>query len=179
MSLRSASRCAAGVSPAAGTDAIELLGSPSSRFAKIMLPRLGMQLWDTFVTHAKQHYWQVYRSVFTPPSLVLECSGTVDITPCPHALSVSTCAHQTRTACLGSCTSTTSGKSARRAKCGLGTCPRSRARGMMAAIAKTFSHTLFGVWNGVGPCCMRFRCSMRRVRGEWLPYASHTFCHTE
>ena len=92
------SRCAAGVSPAAGTDAIELLGSPSSPFAKIMLPRLGMQLWDTFVTHAKQHYWQVYRSVFTPPSLVLECSGTVDITPCPHALSISTCAHQTRTA---------------------------------------------------------------------------------
>ena len=57
-----------------------------------MLPRPGMQLWDTFVTHAKQHYWQVYRSVFTPPSLVLECSGTVDITPCPHALRINLCA---------------------------------------------------------------------------------------
>ena len=70
----------------------------------------------------------------------LSCSSA----PEPSALlarmpSVSTCARQTRTACLDSCTLTMSEKSARRAACGLRTCPRSRALGMMEAIAKTFA----------------------------------------
>ena len=36
------------------------VGSPGSRLAKIMRPRLGKLLRDEFVSHATQHYWEKY-----------------------------------------------------------------------------------------------------------------------
>ena len=93
--------------------------------------------------------------------------------------SVSTCARQTRTACLGSCTSTTSGKSARRAACGLRTCPRSRARGMMAAIAKIFATPCLVCGMGWALAACGSNAAQDACEASGYRNASHTICHTD
>ena len=154
------------------------VGSPSSRLAKIMLPHLGRHLWNTFVTHAKQHYWQAYESMFTPPSLVLECAGAVDGTPCPHAFRIDLCASDAHRM-SGFLHLDHERKVRETCRVWLENLPPQPRTWHDGSDCEDLCHALFGVRDGAGPRCMRFRCSARRVLGGWLPYAAHTFCHTE
>ena len=144
------------------------VGSPGSRLAKIMLPRLGRHLWNSFVAHAKQHYWQAYESVFTPPSLVLECAGAVDGTPCPHALRIDLCASDAHRM-SGLLHLDHERKVRETCRVWLENLPPQPRTWHDGSDREDLCHALLGVWNGVGPCCMRFRCSARRMRGGWLP----------
>jgi hypothetical protein len=142
-----------------------------------MLPRLGKQLWDTFVTHAKQHYWQAYRSVFTPPSLVLECSGTVDGTPCPHALRIDLGAPDAH--CMSGLLHLDHERKVHEiCRVWLENLPQSRARGMMAVAAKTFATLCLVCGTGwaldaSGSDAAHDACAVSGYRTLRIPYVTH------
>ena len=165
------------------------VGSPGSRLAKIMLPRMGKRLWDEFISHATQHYWEKYLRVFMPPSLVLACSGKLDGSPCPHAFRIDLCSPDAR-ATTGCLHLDHERKVRETCRAWLENLPIKPETWHDGSSRDDLCHALFGVSDGENTCCVRFRCSARNKAvscensekcDEWLSvpyrtrYAEHTF----
>ena len=155
------------------------VGSPTSRIAKIMRSRLGQQLWADFVSHANRHYWPDYRRLFMPASNVLSCSGPMNGSPCPHAFRLDLLSPHVH-AMSGFLHLDHEGKVRDNCHSWIANLPPIPTSWHEGSDRDDLCHALFGVLDSAeGPCCVRFRCSARKVRGKCVPYPHHTYCHTE